>query len=238
VSAPSDDDKERKIEARGRYASSLAGASITQALLLLESFPALAAVAGAAASPALANAVSVIVQRRKERVAMAADAACAEGSCEFDDIVNATVSSDRKIELLGRALDSAALAEDARKVRALGVALARGVLGQDNAKLDEQMHIVNALSRIGPAEAKLLDYMVTAGRSTYIVRLPEIKNQNKSPTLESELPFMHPLLDAVVASLSTLGLISNEGYGISTTTSWHVTEFGYLCLNALLEQGD
>jgi len=45
-----------------------------------------------------------------------------------------------------------------------------------------------------------------------------------------ELPVLTPVLDAVFAQLTTLGLISDESGGLAFGTQWAITEFGLSCL--------
>ncbi|MQA07704.1 MAG: hypothetical protein GEU98_03950 [Pseudonocardiaceae bacterium] len=73
-------------------------------------------------------------------------AAIAEGISgrSFDDLVEraAGFDDDRRLEIIGRALQAAALSDYEPAIRALGRALATGALAEDSAKVDESLRIV------------------------------------------------------------------------------------------------
>jgi len=233
------DDHERQnteLEARGRYVASVGGGALAQALLLVEANPAAAALAGAALSPMLTNLFGKLVERRHARLQAAIDAACLQGNCIFDDIIRASLPHDKKLELLAAALNGAALAIDERKVRALGNSIALGVLQDDEAVVDEQVRIAEGLIALDAADAKVLLLFIVGDKSSFSVR-PGPDARRFGNTLVERLPEAQNVIDAIVARLSSLGMISDETFGLTTNTVWHATDFGRACVEALIQAG-
>lgn len=67
--------------------------------------------------------------RKFQRVQEAGAAASKAAGCPFEDLINQAIGDDRKLQLLTQALNAASMAEDARKVRTLGRAIAAGMDG-------------------------------------------------------------------------------------------------------------
>lgn len=220
------------LERGGKVLSSLGGASLTQMLLLIDTNPALAAIAGAAAAPAVSIAFDAVLRRRRERVEIASTEACRTGNCTFQDIVNAAVGSDLKIELLATALNAAAVADDERRVRALGVALARGVLQSDDALVDEQVVITRVLADLEAPDVRILHLMVEVNQTGFMVRTSRPTDDG---TLVALVPTLAPVIDSIVARLSGLGTISSDVYGKSSQVVWSATSIGRQCIAALLQ---
>lgn len=230
------------LDRAGRLAGSVLGAGLTQVLLAFGGFPALAALAGASVPSVVTSAVDVVAKRHRDKVQLAADIACEEGDCSFDQIVAATIGDDTKIELLRQALDGAAVSAEDRKVKALGRALAHGALQSDQAKVLGAARIVDALRALDGADARLLTYMYENSDRAFTVG----QQSDDSPeTLYGRLPELREVMDSVVARLSTYGLIRSQtvggGGGILAgpgIVSWRVTDFGEECMRRWLRESE
>jgi hypothetical protein len=197
-------------------------------------------VLGAAAGPLfeeLSHSMRQLAARKFARVEQAAEEASREGQCEFAELVRRSLEDDHRAALMGAALHAAADAADDQKVRALGRAYARGVLTSDDAKVDEQLRIVTTLAALEPVDVRVVHRMTSHAGWT----IRPLESNPYFPTLVNEDPGVSPIIDAVVARLSTLGLISDASSGgvnwDGSGTQWHVTEFGRVCLGALREAG-
>ena len=106
----------------------------------------------------MARVVSVIRQRRFRHAAeTVADAAQASDS-SVEDLLSNAVSDDRRHELLSRVLSIAQDAALRDKRRALGRALAAGIVG-DDARIDDELLFVRAIADVDEPHIKLLEIL-------------------------------------------------------------------------------
>ncbi|MBQ0924624.1 hypothetical protein [Saccharopolyspora endophytica] len=179
-----------------------------------------------------------IARRRFEKVQEAGDAASRAAGCPFEDLIEQAIGDDRKLELLTQALHAASMAEDARKIKTLGRAIARGM---DDARVDEQRRIVSTLAALEPVDARVLVMMAHDDKNGWIKRPSQSGPSVGTGVLLEAEPGLDSLIDSVVARLQTLGLISDP----DSARSWHgvvyksglkTTTFGKLCADALNEE--
>jgi hypothetical protein len=201
--------------------------------------PVLGALVGSASSPLLADgakALQRVVRRRLDRVELASSVASEVAGCPFDALVEIATDDDRRLEIIGRALQAAALSESELTIRALGFALASGVLASDDAKVDASFRIVSTLGQLDAVDLRVLDRMCQEDTG-WDVRPSDPKTSR--PSIEEAVPGVDVVLDHVVARLSTLGLISKPDAGGLAWNGipWLVTSFGRLCVDTLRAGG-
>ncbi|WIX83213.1 hypothetical protein QRX50_21845 [Amycolatopsis carbonis] len=142
------------------------------------------------------------------------------------------MDDDRKLELLGRALEVAQRTVDEERVRFYGRIAAEGVLATDTAVVDEKDRIFSSVAVLDPSDLKVLLHMV-AGQAW---QKREAAGQNRA--IADELPEVGHVLDAIFARLETLGMITGQGEGgLMFGNEWTVSEFGRLCMDELRRLG-
>jgi hypothetical protein len=160
-----------------------------------------AALAGALSSPAIAAAARATIASRSRKVQLAADTACESGRCTFEDIVAASIKSERKMELLFNMLHGAARSEDDRHVRSLGTLLVDGAfapIGDDA----EHARIMAALVQLDGADVEVLGYIgrtnkteQNQGRSYFRIRDLENPDESLASSYRISRGCLRPLLD-------------------------------------------
>ncbi|MFI7680939.1 hypothetical protein [Actinophytocola sp. NPDC049390] len=209
-------------------ASGAVGVGVVATLLL---GPILGPLVGAVSGPLMeeaSNALRAVVERRATRVQLAIDVATQQGQIDETELVHRSLMDDRRLELLTKALEGAATSDDRRKIRALGAALAKGVLAETDEQLNEQVKIITALAAMDQVDVLVLDQLCSIESA--------IKRPNpgrKITPLTDLVPAATPIIDSVVARLQNLGVISDETHGMGFGSRWYATEFGRLCIQAL-----
>lgn len=195
------------------------------------------ALLGSLSSPLLTEGARKVFERRSRRAEAAAQEAADAANIPFQDLVEMATDDDRRLEIVGRALQAAAMSEDAVKIRALGRSMAAGVLTTDDAKVDETLRIIDALADLEPADVKVLARM-RQHSGWWDVRPSD--GRPNPPTIVQNMPEVETVVDSIIARLSTLGAITRPDSGAQTwgaMSSWFVTDFGCLCLDTLLAAG-
>ncbi|MEV5544040.1 hypothetical protein AB0L13_45300 [Saccharopolyspora shandongensis] len=232
--------EKRKGPALDRVVGGAGGAAISVLAALLIG-PEAAAVLGNASGPLVEEtsyALRAVIQRRARKIEQAGEAACRKGQCTFEEIVEKALGDDRKIELITRVLQAAAVAEEERKVRALGRALARGVLTSEDALVDAELRITSALASLEPVDIRALALMAGEKREWIKRPLDDQKDNEWAGVLIEADSGLAPVVDSIIARLSTYGLIGDESEGGFRLggSSWRITHFGRTCLESLMEQ--
>lgn len=210
-------------------ASGAVGIGVVASLLL---GPVLGPLVGAMSGPLLeeaSNALRAVIERKATRVQLTIDVATQVGQISEEDLLRRSITDDRRIELLTKALEGAATSDDRRKIRALGVALAKGVLAENDEQLNEQIKIVTTLALMDSVDALVLDQLCDIDSA---IKRPHAERK-KIPALTDLVPAAAPVIDSVVARLQNLGLITDETHGFGFGSSWYATDFGHRCIDAL-----
>jgi hypothetical protein len=224
-----------KAELAVKVAGSTTGGLLS--LLGVVLFGPLGALVGSVASPASTDAMRQLTQRVLKRrftnVQMAADAASAADPTgrTFDQIVEIALEDEPKYELVGRALQAAALTDEERTIRALGRVLAAGVLAEDQARVDESTRIVSCLASLESVDLRVLERM-----STGEYWLPRAQEGRKVPGYSEVDPGAEPIIDAIFARLAMQGLITSDDprwFG----PAWRITDFARVCIDVLQQVG-
>lgn len=225
---------DRKGPAFDRVIGAAGGATLG-VLVTLALGPEAAGIFGNASGPLLEElsyAVRQLLARQVERVEAATDEAIAEGACDIEELLRRALADERRAAVMTTVLRGAAVALDDATVRALGRAYARGVLTSDDAKVDEQLRVASTLAAWEPVDIRVLHLM---RNGEYWVKRP--KADLDTPAIVEADPGVISVVDAVVARLATQGVITDEATSYGAIGKWQITEFGRLCLAALLEVG-
>jgi hypothetical protein len=228
-------EKSRDLAARTAAGMSAAALSLIGTLLLGQP----GALLGSAASPLLtdgATKLERVLRRRLERTQEAADAAAEVSGKSFDELIEIASEDDRRLEIVGRAVQAAALSSDSATIRALGRALAGGVLAKDDAKVDESLRIVSTLASLDPVDVKVLARMCTPCSSWDVLSAGDGPRRR---ALVDEFPEAKTVIDHVVAQLSQQGLVAKPDFGglAWDGAPWVATDFGRLCIETLRAAG-
>lgn len=175
--------------------------------------------------------------RRKEKLSRAADAARAESRLSLDELLERALDHDdeRRVDLLLRAFRQASQEAIDERVRFYGRIAARGVLLEDDAKVDETARIFSAIAALDEADLKVLLHMANEPNQPWSV-LP-LGGSAKLLAISERLPELGNVLDAVVARLIGLGLLvdrlGDDNYG----DAYALSPFARLCVRSLTEDG-
>jgi hypothetical protein len=175
-------------------------------------------------------ALRAMLEKRRIRVELAMRTACEEVNCSAEELAIIALRDDRRIELLVRALEAAATSEEERKVRALGRAMALGIMTDDDAKADEYLRMTTTLAQLEPIDARVLEIMAKPGSKWFK------RSGGHAPAVTDAIPGASVVIDAVFARLSGLGLITDASaeHGIILGGApWSITKFGESCVEAL-----
>lgn len=118
-----------------------------------------------------------------------------------DDLTHRLRERTELLELAGKAAQGAADARYDARIKALGVALARGILQQDDAQLDEEFFLVAALTDLEVPHVRLLDFLATnapPGRGSIMV---------SDGMIRQVLPQLAPVHEVLTEVLRRHGLI-------------------------------
>lgn len=122
------------------------------------------AVAGAAAGPAfeplMRRVWDELVPDSQASAAGVLEAASEHAGIDVEDLADAVLKDEQRRLLAGLALSSGSRTRNRAKIRALGRALAEGVLADDDAKLDQEQLIIRALDDMEAPHIAVLDLLV------------------------------------------------------------------------------
>lgn len=220
--------------------SSLANEIVKTAAQLQGLDPMTAAMAGGAAGGTVKGVTSAAVamfRRRRNRGLAALAAGQAEAGLPPEELLERALEDDRKLDLLGRAIEAATREADERRVRFYGRIAASGVLAEDDAKIDTAARVFSTLADLDAADLKVLLLMAEKVERPWIDVDPDgRKGGDVYFELESELPELMEVMDSVLSRLTGLGLVSYVVGGRGGGT-YNINPFGELCVRKLTEGG-
>jgi hypothetical protein len=156
------------------------------------------------------------------------------------DALLAELTSDpARLQLLLRALEVAARSATEGKLVLVADLLATGALAKDNAVVDEQMLVVDAVGALESPHFRLLIVLgdpspvwwdAPAARATFRRAWPEERILQRNPGLTNSLT-------ALAARLQSLGLARDVSRGPSPDPLWELTQFGRICFEAVKKRG-
>jgi hypothetical protein len=229
---------ELEVRADQELAAQILAASVLAPLNLLG--PAGAVLATISTPIATKIASWVVVKLAERRVKHAAETvldAAEAAKLPLDEFIDKAVSDDRRHELLARTLFIAQDTALRNKRRALGRALAAGVMG-DDAKVDEELLFIRAVADVDEMHIRLLQRMLNPG---------PIGGGGLSWTANAIASADPDLAVGVLALLGTLELhglvetaIANRAIpgAVSSVTTYGVTPLGRHFLDRLAADMD
>jgi hypothetical protein len=143
------------------------------------------------------------------------------------DLIEVADADDDRRHLAYTAGDAAATSRYPERIRALGKALAEGLLAEDDAVLDYQQQVIDALSSVDRPHLAILQAMTTTESLGGGLTLSEPTGYTWQG-LKEKLPGYRPALRRLLATLEREGLVEVENgtYPGGTLPSWHPSDFG------------
>jgi hypothetical protein len=188
---------------------------------------------------ALVNFVGRGHERRQQKALMMVDVATSAGDTTAEELLDRADSDDGRIELTMRALAAAARATSDAKIRAIGRALATGVLAADDAIVQHEIYVIDALDRLEAPHVKVLDILSAT-------RVPQVSGQLYKtvelawpvPAIASKYPQAGAALPSLLATLVSIGAITDVALGAADyRATYETNDFGKLLLERLREAG-
>jgi hypothetical protein len=190
--------------------------------------------AGGAAKGIVGAATSLWYRRRDRANKMLTEAEATSGRTRLA-LLEEALKDDRKLELLGQAIETAMREADERRVQFYGRLAASGVLAEDEAQVDVANRIFTTIASLDTADIKVLLHVTSPGASDHWLVDPPRKETRNVHVLRADLPELDNILDSIVARLEAAGLLTARAEGgITAGTSEKVTPFARQCADALL----
>jgi hypothetical protein len=178
--------------------------------------------------------------RRQARLESLAEAAEAQGGETFDVLLEKARQDDSRSDLTEEVLQQATETAAEWKMRALGRALARGLLADDEAEIDEVHLMLAAIDDLEAPHVRVLQRLYAEG-------------DRYSGIADYQLATMFPngvrVLYALLKTLERHGLAGQlpsrvidggdaAGVGPDTPQMWAIWDFGILLTEQLLREGE
>jgi hypothetical protein len=206
---------------------------------LASNAPGLAAATGIAVQ-AVTNIAGTAIEQRHQRAAASLQHAADTAGLSLDQLEHRIVARPITVELTARALDAAARTNLEAKIRALGTALATGALAEDDALVDQELIIVQALTPLEAPHVKVL----------HLASTPRVPSPDGDPYRKSYLnwadddlikryPQAADTMHAILGTLVGVGALAP-----TTEAAWHggttyeISPFGRALLARLMAVGN
>ncbi|GAA0986831.1 hypothetical protein ENKNEFLB_01951 [Nocardioides aquaticus] len=233
-----DENRDSKFDAvtTGGLAAAGAGAGLGAAADLV--VPGLGSITSVAVQSVL-NLSGRAVERRRLRAARALQLGSDFAHVDITEVEAAAQTSDRKLELALLALSAASQSALEAKIAALGRAMVTGVLARDEAIVDQEFLIVQALAGLEAPHVRVLDLCRGSSQVQRNGRAYDSRDLAWTPErLASEYRGAAPVMPALLAALVSAGAVRDISVG---RTDYHPTyessPFGNLLLARLEQAG-
>jgi hypothetical protein len=198
-------------------------------------------VAGAAAGRALEQLLGRAVGLRRRQAAAMLDAVAAAAARSLEELFEQISDDPRRLQLFVAAMRAAVETALPAKLRALGRALATGVLATDDAVIDEQRFLVDTLADLEAPHAHVLHRLSIQhpGYGSPVSATGQPQAHGWSPRdLATDLPGLAPVLQPILSVLAGHALILDTGVGTydyrpGEGGRWILTDYGKRCLAEL-----
>jgi hypothetical protein len=186
-------------------------------------------------------------RRQLERVVFLLNVAAGDLDENVEVLIGRIQSNERLSDLLHNALRAAAASGLEAKRRALGKALASGVLAQDDATIDESELLVSALSNIEAPHVRVLAAMVVehgVSISSARKRARNVLGQESEETTEAILQQLsawglaesdHLDITERIADSGSAGFRRLSSFKGDFARTWSITQFGLSVYLMLVE---
>jgi hypothetical protein len=199
------------------------------------------ALAGAAVEPVLAQVVSETLTRRRQRAGRALAVAATEVGTTPEALLQQILANERLLDLAAAVVAAASETMLEAKIRALGRALASGVLAHDEAVVDKQRFLVDTLTELDAPHVRVLTQLSVEHEDYWpTIYAPGQEGAHgwSAGDLAAELPGVAPVLQPVLHGLASRALVTDTGQGTwgyrgVESQRWVLTDFGKSCLAEL-----
>ncbi|GHH60007.1 hypothetical protein [Lentzea cavernae] len=219
-----------------------AGAGLIAAAVLKN--PELAAVLAAATPAATEEGLArlrLISQRWLDRVERANGFVVEQTGWSESRLTEAYLSDEESLNMTADFLRAAAASPDEEWIRSLSHAFVRGLLATDMEKKAIFSRVVSTLADLDPIDARVLGTMQNGPQSTWGWHKRRVDDKPLRNVLIEAVPGSEEVIDAIVARLSTTGLITTgdgDSSGMAFGSAWTVTSYGRLCVEAMTAIGE
>ncbi|MEV4660371.1 hypothetical protein AB0J85_00325 [Micromonospora echinofusca] len=200
-----------------------------------------AALVGGMAGPLaeeLSFAIRKVLAIQQQRGQVMVEGAAQHANIELDELLARLTSDPAKVELLVRALESAARATTDVKLDLIADLLATGALAADETVVDEQLLAMDAIGRLDTPHFRLMHLL--DGRSPVWWADENDRRRLRYAWPESRIldadPGLKNSLTALVSRCQSLGVVDDLGTPAHSEKMWALTPFGQLCIAALRER--
>lgn len=178
-------------------------------------------------------------QRQQARLDVFADAAEDASGMSFEALLEKGEEDDARSDLTREVLEQAAATVASSKMRALGRALALGLLAEDDAAVDEVAMMLNALADLEVPHIRVLNRLYAEG-----TRYDGIEDYELALMFRNGTTVLYPILK----TLERHGLAGElarsardrplpEHADPDRTRTWAIWDFGILLIEKLLDEG-
>lgn len=227
----------------GGVAASVAASAVgaTAGFIVAGPTGAAAATVTAPVLQALINFVGLRFERARQKAARVVTDAAAQNGVSEDQLISEAEHSSQKTELAAEVIYAATRATTEQKLKALAMALARGVQGDDNIAAQERITVA-ALADLEPLHIAVMTCLLTQPPSSSseekwqeVLRNPPDGAYGWLPSeVVEKLPETEPVIDAIFAALDRHGLVIDTAIGtLGYKARYVATSFGRRCLDWL-----
>jgi len=186
----------------------------------------------------LPRAMDRVFARRTRSVLLAASAASEEGEMPFDEVLDAVGDDGAREMFVGDVIDASARSNFDPKLIALGWALAKGVLTQDEAVFQQEVNFVRTLARLEAPHIRVLQVIgESLPQQRGIINRALIHGWEVSDIVEA-VPEFGEFAVQLVAVLASEGLIQDEAIGPAQGPQYLITGNGRDLLNRVLSASE
>lgn len=172
-----------------------------------------------------------VVARRRRRAESVAEAFSVASGCGVELLLDRAKGSDRLSDMVADVLETAGRTRSQEKLRALGRALARGYLAEDDAALDESELLLAMALRLEGAHLRVLDHLVRRGS-----RYDGVPDYELARLFKNGVVVVYGLLKEL-ESLGLAGPTSPPSGDPDSVIHWVPWDLGLLLHRELIEEG-
>jgi hypothetical protein len=216
--------------------------AVVTAALTSQLGPQLAPISGAGigkAAEEIANQTARIFQDRRRRSVQMVEEAAAFSEEDVIVLVERLLAYEGGRLMLHRAVQAAADAASASKIKTLARALASGAMSEDQAVVDEALIVIDAVGQLEAPHIRLLQ-LLTQDRGPFIRGVNGFSTQPWSiEDLIDADPGLRNAMQALIAKLLSLGMVERLGSGLLDGHEDKIvlSRFGGVCMLHMRDAG-
>jgi hypothetical protein len=199
----------------------------------------------ATAEPVLETVATAALTRHRARGQRVLNVAAGEARMTPQELLERILADERLLDLAAAVVAAATQTALEAKIRALGQALARGTLAEDDAVIDTEHFMVSALAALETPHLRVLNQVAGRYEGYGEPRTADGRGQAHGWTFEvlrERLPGLRLVLRPVLSALTANALIFDTavgtwGYSSGKSERWIATDYGRRVLRLLEEAG-